>query len=372
MKKYQQRIPLNPEERIFIKAHATLDVEGWEKSDVSIETDMNVQRIRREDEGLFLLFVDDAAVRVPENAKLTIEKASGNARIRKVIGDLSIHSISGNLALQQVGNVEIARVSGSCLVQNVEGSLEIHGVSGTLRGKDCFGPVLADRVSGGVELVGLHAGAEIRSMGDIRLGFLSESVEPVRLRASTNIHLNLPFELDAEMKVKSNAHLTELVIGERQEKIHHRKHVLLVGEGRRKFELEAGGKVSIVAEQIEDTDILKLFEELETLWNELEKEQMARRQTGVGEDSGEPETELSLEEMEVAETRVEQALAQVQNRLQSMGYEPDGDANPRDEEQSQMDGDITGERLIIMRLLGEKKISIEEADKLLEALEGYR
>jgi hypothetical protein len=372
MKKYQQLIPLNPKEKIFIKAHATLDVEGWGNPELSIETDLNVQKIRREEEGLFLLFVDDAAVKVPEDADIVVQKANGNARIRNVSGDLAVNSVSGNLAVQQAGNVNISRISGNCLVQNLKGRLDIHGVGGNLKGKDCFGQVKADRISAGVELYSLHAGAEIRSMGDIHLSFLSESEQPVYLRSTASIYLNLPFELNAEMKVKSNAQLTELVIGDRKEKIHHRKHVLLVGEGKRKYELVAGGKVRVVAEQIEDNEIIKLFEELETLWEELGRERLARREAEKEDDGAEEEREFDVtqEEMKIAEERVQQALEQVENRLQSMGYDANQDSTITMEDQTQGNGDLTGERLIIMRLLGENKISIEDADKLLEALEG--
>jgi hypothetical protein len=371
MKKYQQLIPLRPGEKIFIKSHATLDVEGWEKPEIWIETDMNVQRIRREDDGIYLLFVDDASVKVPEQARVVIQKANGNARIRKVIGDIEVESVSGNLAVQQVGNVKVSRVSGSCLVQNIDGELEVHSVGGNLKGKDCFGMVRAERVSAGVELLSLHAGAEVRAMGDINMSFLSESNAPVRLRTSAGISLNLPFELDAEMKVKTNAHLTELIIGDRHEKIRHRKHVLLVGEGRRKFDLEAGGKVRVVAEQVEDTEILALFEELETLWDELKRENIARQEVNQNNAEVDEGIDVSQEEMRQAEERVQVALKHVKSRLQSMGYEPAADAPSGEADSPQQNMDLTGERLIIMRLLGENRITIEEADKLLEALERY-
>lgn len=379
MKKYQQAIPLKPGEKVFIKAHATLDIEGWGKNEVSIETDLNVQRIRREDEGLFLMFVDDAAIKVPKQTEVVVQKASGNARLRKVIGSVEINSVSGNLAVQHAGKVKINRVSGGCLIQDIAGDLDIRSIGGSLKGKDFRGVVVADRISAGVELLGLQAGAEIRAMGDIRVSFLSESLEPIKLRSSASIYINLPFGLDAEMKVKSNAHLTELVIGERQEKIHHRKHVLLVGEGRRKFELESGGKVRIVAEQIEDTEILNLFEELETLWAELQKQNIARREAhngisimadSIGEAAMDDGVDISMEEMKAAEERVQFALNQVENRLQSLGYDS-GSVMETNTDQDDII-DITGERLIIMRLLEDNKISIDDADKLLEALEHHK
>lgn len=373
MKKYQQSLPVRQGEKLFIKAHATLDVEGWDKPEVWIETDLNVQRIQHESDGLHLLFVDDATIKVPQKSPLIIEKAAGNARVRNMVADVEIQSLDGNLAVQQANRVRIDRVNGSCLVQGIMGKLEIRSIAGNLKGKDCFGTVLVDRVNAGVELAGLHAGADIRAMGDIHIDFLSESSEPVRLRSSAGISLNLPFELDAEMHVKTNAHLTELILGERQEKITHRKHVLLVGDGRRKFDLEADGKIRIVAEKIEDTEILKLFEELESLWNELGKESQARRE--ARSESTEPGTDtdegidLSREEMQAAEARVKNALKQVETRLQSMGYDISPNNQPARNGNTKYSGDLTGERMIIMRLLSEKKIKIEEADKLLEALD---
>ncbi|MEM5776464.1 MAG: hypothetical protein AAGU05_15780, partial [Anaerolineaceae bacterium] len=362
-----QSMPFRPGDRVFIKAHATLDVEGWEKSEIWIETDLNVQRIQHESYGLHLLFVDDAVIKIPRQSVLVIEKAAGNARVRNMAADVEIRSMDGNLAVQQANRVRIDRVNSSCLVQNIHGRLEIHSVMGNLKGKDCYGMVQAERVMAGVELSALHGGADIRAMGDIHVGFLSESSEPVKLRSSADISINLPFELDAEMRVKTDAHLTELTLGERKEKITHRRHVLLVGDGRRKFDLEAGGKIQIVAERIEDKEILKLFEELESLWDELDKENKSRRearqQTGEGAAASEEGFDLSQEEMQAAEQRVQAAIQQVETTLQSMGYDTTGRGSVPAQANGTA-GDLTGERMIIMRLVSEKKISIEEADKL--------
>jgi hypothetical protein len=377
MKKYQQSISLRAGEKVFIKAHATLDVEGWDKAELNIETDLNVQRIQRENDGLHLLFVDDATIRVPQHCRVVVLKATGNARIRTITGDLEIHSVDGNLAVQQAGRVKIDRVSGGALLQSIHGPLDIRSIGGNLKGKDCFEMVQIEKVNAAVELLSLHGGADIRAMGDIHVSFLADHTDSIRLRSAGDVFINLPFELDAEMRIKSNAHLTELVIGERMEKIQHRKHVLLVGDGRRKFDLEAGGKVRVVAEQIEDTEILKLFEELEMLWAELKKENKTRREArsakpaeGAPED-GVPDEgiDVSLEEMQAAEKRVEAARAQVENRLHAMGYDAATQRTVVDQLPGER-GDLTGERLIVVRLLSESKISIEEADKLLEALEG--
>lgn len=373
MKKHQHSMPFRPGDRVFVKAHATLDVEGWDKSEIWIETDLNVQRIQHESDGLHLVFIDDATIRLPSQSLLTIERAAGNARVRSIAGEVEIRTIEGNLAVQNANRVRVERVNGNCLFQNIGGEMEIRTIAGTLKGKDFLGRVLVDRVMGSADLSALHGGADVRSSGDIHVGFLTDTDAAVRLRSSGEITMNLPFGLDAEMRIRTDARLTELSIGERREKITHRKHTLLVGDGRRKFDLEAGGKIQIVAEKIEDREILKLFDELESLWEELGKENQARREAraangapaaNAGEDS-----DLTQEEMRAAEQRVQSALKQVENTLQSLGYEPKTNPPAAGPVYGDIPVDLTGERMIIMRLVSEKKISLEEADKLLEALE---
>jgi len=283
---------------------------------------------------------------------------------------LEVNAVLGNLAVQHAKDVNIRRVSGGFLVQDIGGDLSIHNVAGTLKGTDLYGGVKANRISAGVELFGLHAGADIRASGDIKLTFLTENPAPIILRSSASVYINMPFELNAKMKVKSNAQLTELILGDRKEKISHRKHTVIVGNGRRTMEIDASGRVTVVSEKIEDTEIIKLFEELEMLWAELKKESATRREATekefAGEEGADKGVDLTVEELKAAEERVQNAIEQVETRLQSLGYESEANFDGDAEEHSR---DITGERLIIMRLLGENKLSIEEADKLLEALD---
>ena len=46
--KHQQKIVLIGGEQVKVKAHASLDIEGWEQPEVLINTDLNVQKISHE------------------------------------------------------------------------------------------------------------------------------------------------------------------------------------------------------------------------------------------------------------------------------------------------------------------------------------
>ncbi|MCJ7625405.1 MAG: hypothetical protein MUO76_18050 [Anaerolineaceae bacterium] len=394
MMKKQQLISLQQIEKIFIRAHATLDISGWEKSEISIDADINTQKIRQENNELFLLFIDDCELIVPVNIPIEVEKAYGNARVRGLSGPLDIQRVNGNLAVQQSGKVNISRVSGNCLVQEIKDGLNINRISGNLKGKNVQGMVNIERVSASVELFDIQSGANIRSNGDIHLSLTTNSTQEVNLRTSSDIFINIAANANAQFHVKSGAHRTEIQIGDLEESIHERHHITLVGDGSRKIKLEAGGKVVIKGEKQEDKEILILFEELENLWVELKAESSVRRNAREGAISSENESakdtkklteeaekdvfvsanltnQLTENALKNAEERVQLALLRVKHRLQDLGYKNSLSSDYVADESDYGHGiEVSAEeRLVVMRLLAEDKVSIEEADHLLEALE---
>jgi hypothetical protein len=375
--KHQQKIVLRGGEQIKVKAHATLDIQGWKQPEVLIETDLNIQKISHDKEELSMIFMDDCELKVPEGAKIVIDRAYGNARVRDLTGMLEINRVSGNLAVQNTARTDISKVSGNCLVQDIHDKLTVNQVYGNFKGKDVHGGVKIEKASGGIELHSISSGAEMRSFGDIRVSINDDSTAPVQLRSSADIHLDLPLNASGEFHIKSGARLTELNIGERKEKVVFHDHVLLLGSAARKFDLQANGKVRITGEKMEDVEILKLFEELDHLWQELRNESSLRRestQSPKEAEAGEREISQDSDEkmrlQKEAEIRVQQAIQNVGLQLSRLGVDPSMAVETETFGANSTDEDLSSEeRLVILRMLQENKITMEEADRLLEALE---
>jgi hypothetical protein len=72
VEKSQQIISVEPDVTIVVKAHGNMDIQGWDRPEVGIITDINVQKIRHEKNLLRLIFVEDCELSVPENSSIII------------------------------------------------------------------------------------------------------------------------------------------------------------------------------------------------------------------------------------------------------------------------------------------------------------
>jgi hypothetical protein len=388
MSKNQQFISVEPDSTIFVKAHGNLDIRGWEKDEVGITTDINVQRIRHEKKLLRLLFVEDCELMVPPGCKVIIERASGNARVRNLSEPIVINRVQGDLAVQDLGGVTIARVSDNCLLENIHDNVHISRVGGNLKGKNIQGTIFAERIQDDVRLSGVSGGAEIRSSGNIELSLLENTDKEIKLNASDKILLHLPVNPDVSLYIRSHDERIELNVGDRHDKINTSHCELTLGSGRQKITVEAGDKVRVTEEAFEDADIRKLFEELNNLWTRLKEESAARRENREQETNWEIKmvegaariaeetmdgmseiaSQITEDTVRQAEEHVRAALKRVEEQIRNLGY--DYWSEPVNLKPKRKTSEVTAEeRLIVMKMLQENKISVEEADRLLEILE---
>jgi len=411
MGKTQQTFQIKSNEKIFVRSHANLDIQGWEKPELNIITDLRVQRLERDEDSIRFVFVDDCEMSLPFDANLNIDRASGNARIRNLNNSLKIRRVAGNLALQKTADVEVEGINGNCLVQDIQGSLEVERIVGHLRGEIVHGKLIVDRISGNVDLSSVSGQVKLNCNGKIRLCLSAGNHEEVSLKASGDIVLNLPLDADATIQVRTSGRKAELQIGDRSEVVRDRDHTFILGTGLQRISIDTAGKVKISGEAVDPSEIAKLFKDLDELWVELKKESEARREAkdremrfeiemmgktaqvveqameGAMKTIGDPEftSKITQEALDKTEKRVQEALRRVEDRLRTMGFDlSQVPTSPRTPSKPPVPPDspaasigfqeekykVTAEeRLIIVQMLQQGKITIEEADQLLRALE---
>lgn len=392
MEKNQQIISVEPDVTIYVKAHGNLDVNGWDRSEVGIVTDINVQKVRHENKLLRLLFVEDCELCIPKDVRLIVERVSGNARLRNLVCELTINKIQGKLAVQNVQTINVSRVAEDCLLENIAGKIEVGRIGENLKGNNLHSDLSVERVSGHVKLHALGGKTEIRSDESIEIGLSETNHEKVYLKASENILLYLPVNSDANLQIKSSGEKIELEVGENLKKIHENRCEMILGNGSQMIVLDSGNQVRVTGEILDENELKRLFEELDTLWDKLKEESDARQAArannihweikmvegaakiaqeameGVGSMAG----LIAEETIMQAEAHVQEALKRVEEQIRNLGYDiwVDEEVSSKGSSRSiaKAPGVTVEEKLIVMRLLQEHKISVEEADRLLEVL----
>lgn len=394
MERYQQVIAVEPDVTILIRAHGNLDVHQWERPELGIVTDINVQKIRHESKLLRLLFVEDCELSVPSNRELIIDRVSDNARLKDLQNPLTINKVGGRLALQNVNSAVVGRVSDSCLLENIRGSLKIGKIGDQLTGKNLVGSISIERVSGEAKLQGVGGALDIRGDDNIEVSLLDSNREKINIRSSDSIKLHLPAEPDASLQIRSGGESILLETGALKKKMNEGRSEIRLGNGGQKIVLDAGDRVQITSDVPDAKEITRLFEDLDTLWNRLKAESELRRAAREKESRWEIKmvegaariahealdevedfsNQISDDAIREAQLRVKEAMKQVEEQIRNLGYDLSvvGEAHERQSEaggqENQMADVSDEEKLVVMRLLQQQKISVEEADRLLQVL----
>lgn len=387
MNKNQQMISVEPDVTIVVKAHGNLDVQGWEHPEVGIVTDINVQKIRHENKLLRMLFVEDCELSIPQDGRLIIERVSGNARLRNLTNQLTINKVQGSLAIQNAKTVTISRVSDNCILENIEGAIEIGKVGENLKGKNLRSSIKTERISGSIQLNSVGGKLDLRSEEHIEVGLTEQNHETINLRSSDNVLLHLPINPNASLQIKSSGEYIVVDVGENQKKIHENRCEIRLGDGSQKISIDSGNRVRVTGEVLDEKELQRLFDELDALWKKVKEDSEARRAARakqvnweirmvegaakIAEEAmngvGVLADQITDEAIIQAEMHVQEALERVEKQIRNLGYDIWVDSEKSTQEKES--ADVTEEeKLIVMRLLQQHKISVEEADRLLEAL----
>jgi len=321
----------------------------------------------------------------PEMKKVVVYHVGGDARIADLEGNVEIESIGGDLTIGHVGRATTIRTVGGDLrlkwaegdvtIQNVGGDATLREIGGNLHiqnvGADLFlraieGSCIVDNVGDDLVLnIAFHAGHEYR--------FNAGSDILCRIQPDTGAQFRLPPDVEFELDVEAD--VTEKNEGT----------FITVGDGAADVWLSAGSELRIIGEEEDYVFNLgaQIEEELEARLSSLEEklnqqfEGLNERIQAHSERFAEHAARIASQAARHAERQVERARRSLDRRKMksrkrdfgeprfAWGFPPEPPAPPRPPVEPVREE----ERLMVLRMVQDGKITIEEAERLLAALE---
>lgn len=355
--------------KIQIKALGDLILRGTEKIEVQIDTaHASTCKVLVEEDGLRITCLSDCTLTVPSNAIITIEKVRGDAQIENLSEPLKIGNIGGDLTVQQVLQISIGNIGGDGLLRKIQTFLVIGNAGGDLVvgqtalikagniGGDCkfykiygnieaghiggdmqvleqAGDVMAGSIGGDAELQFIIGAVKIKAGGDVTLGIRENSTEPILIKSGGDTEIYLPAKCSAQFALHSGGKEIDIQLAGKEQTIRSREYGFVSGDGALKVSVDTGGDILISDQPWQDEDFLEAFKEIDKEWAAFEQEdQPESSKTAV-----EIKQDVSLEGGEHVQV---------------------GEQMEKDDE-----------RVLVLRMLQEKKITMDEAEKLLEALD---
>lgn len=375
-----QQLTSSEAPKVQVRVNADLFLTGWDKEEIQLQSDDRLASMK-EGDAIQITALDDCFLSVPRGAQVVVEKANGNADIREISGPVEVLRVGGDCFMRNVGPARIEKIGGDLRLENIESAF-VAAVGGDLTGKR-LGDLNADGVGGEVDLAELSGALKARAGGDITVQLSAISGQPVNLAAGGDVEVFLPLEASADLSIHSGARDIVLNIGGRR--LHFDQHSLshVLGQGGVAFTISAGGEVELNDAASGESPVKVDFAKYDDRWERQMRhasERVQRRMRKM-DDLSEQINKRAEESVRRAQARIDAAM----RRRDSVSFEippipplppmPSISTAPFEGRSAEAQpekpaGKVSEEEhMLILRMLQEKKITVEEAEQLLEALE---
>lgn len=404
---YEQSIASSLAPEVFIdEVMGELQIKGWDEPRVVVKGAQDDLELTEQDDVVHLSCRGNCAVRLPGGSTLHVRSVLGDARFKLLEDQLEIDRVQGSVVLKSVAETSIGTVNGELYARNVNGDLVVDNVMGNASVREVQGDCTLSKVAGDADLRDMEGDVEVTASGNAWVRISQFSGSDYEIIAHGNAHVRIPSDADVELDLSSGGQMIRLKLPDGAREIHEPHFETTLGRGSCTLSVRAGGNLSLVAgesvaarddaggEEYYDSFQEDINRQIEAQVNALTRqinEQLTQLTKQVGKTGFTPEEteeiiQRARESSEKAQARALERMRLAQEKLERK-IESDLRRSERRAGQFERRGRhnwrfdfspppppaepvVEEERLIILRMLEQKKITLEEAESLLAALEG--
>jgi hypothetical protein len=354
--------------KIFIdNIGGDLSLVGWEGDDILLKGNENEISYKQDADKVTISSNDDLSLRVPKGAYVSVLKINGDASIRGVIGGIELKEINGDLSIRDVESVAIDTIHSDFSLRGAKGSLSVKNAHADVAVREVDGSVSLDSVADDLVLRDVRGSVSANVGEDVVLYLNPQPGNAYAVHAGDDILLVMPPKANATLTLAADAISVEWKGVENDEDATAR--VITLGDGSSTIALTAGGdiRVSNQANAGESAEDFGNFAGIGMDWSGF-GERISRQV--------EQATRRAGKQAEEAVRRAERATERAAERASRRGDflkvgRWNWDVTPKGGPATPPKQPVSDEeRLAILKMLQEKKITAEEAEKLLASLEG--
>lgn len=347
-----------------------LSIVGWD-GDILVKGDEEEVRYEHNGEEISLSGDGDVSLRIPKGASLEIYKIEGDAAIRGVQGGIELKEIGGDLSMRDAGSVSIDTVNADFNLRGAKGDLYIKNAHGDVSIREVEGNVTLDSVADDLALRGAHGNIKVNVGEDVIVYLEPKPDGTYSIVAGDDILLVLPQDVNATLSMQGDEIDVDLPGVEPDEDATER--VVVLGDGSVKISLSAGGDVRVSNKEDagEFAEEFGNFAGMNFDWSGF-GERISRRV----EQATSRATKRAMEAARRAERQAQRHVERHARRgkvgleIGRWNWDLGGAPKPPTPPVPPSEPVSEDERMAILKMLAEKKITAEQAEQLLSALEG--
>jgi hypothetical protein len=343
-----------------------LSVVGWDGEDILLKTDEDELTLQQNGDAVSFSCTDDVSLRIPRDASLFIERIGGDMALRGVMGNVEIKEIDNDLSVRDAGSVAIDTIKADFSLRGAKGNLHVKSVGGDVSLRDVEGNITLDSVADDLALRGARGNVKV-NVGEDVVVYLEPKADGVySIMAGDDILLVLKPNANVTLSMHGDEIDVDWPGIENQEDVTER--VLVLGDGSAKIALKAGGDIRVTndAEAGNSAEDFGNFAGMNFDWSGF-GERISRQVEQATARAAKRAEEAARRVERHAERHARRWGRHVKAGPWSWETGPRGVPTPPTPPSEPV---AEEERLAILKMLAEKKITAEQAEQLLNALEG--
>lgn len=409
-------IGLTPE--IAVESQGKLYIKGWDKPEVRASASGKGNlHVSKEANKAVVRCLSNCEIKIPYESSLTILTASGETFIKSLAAPLTVQQAAANLTLNDVCDALIEFVARDVNAREINGNLTIRHADRFVNASYVTGDFTAEFIGAHLTLNQAQGNVHVHAQGNATLNLNPQPGKQYSLETNGILTCHLPEEADVKINLKSEGPIIVKMGGKITTNLEH-TYQLTLGEGSSALDLTAGGSISLLASDAGfeqkthhfdpdfDLDMDTLAENITRQVQEQLSMQMGLldaqmdmliNTAGISEEKAERIRKRTLDHIARAQQKIERAQerAALKIELARKKAEKTKPGKPGKETVREIQEGLAAarevvslvlggsrkareerekvseeERLMILNMLAEKKITAEEAETLLAALEG--
>ena len=332
----------------------------------------------------------DCSLVCPFGSTLTVRTVRGDLKVKEVRGPVAVATVYGDVVLRTVGPTVLEQAHGDLSARQVAGDLHVRSLAGDARVRDVEGMLSVGQVGSDLKAEGLQGGLAADAVGaDVWLGPPFSPGAVYRLTAGSDLKLRIPADASLSLALRVGGRVHSRIPDLAPEEVEGEVRGVL-GAGEASLEAQVGGSVylrPLGAERAPGADIeFDFVADLEGLGAQIEAsitEAMAEVEARLEESLSridnqglrlrmERKAKQALRKTERAADKTRRKAQQEAERarLRAERAERRWQRASGRRSRSKQEQATDEERMRVLRLVEEGKVSPEQAADLLAALEG--
>lgn len=343
-----------------------LSVVGWDGEDILIKTDEDELTLQHNGEDVTFSSTDDVSLRIPRDSSLFIQRIGGDMALRGVMGNVEIKEIDNDLSMRDVGSVAIDTIKADFSLRSAKGNLYVKSVGGDVSVRDVDGNISLDSVSDDLALRGARGNVKVNVGEDVVVYLEPKADGAYSITAGDDILLVLKPNANLTLSMQGDAIDVDWPGVDNQDDITER--VLVLGDGSANISLNAGGEIRVTnnADAGNSAEDFGNFAGMNFDWSGF-GEKISRQVAQATSQAARRAEEAARRVERHAERQARRWKGNVKVGRWNWEMGPRGVPTPP---VPPSDPVAEEERMAVLKMLAEKKITAEQAEELLSALEG--